>query len=95
MQQFGTRTKGLVVSLQSPWIEEIGDGNCLIRRPLPDKAGLSPVHCSWCSSLQCSKNLPQLNGCMFSGTDAVPVWCDQLHVVIGGRLPGVWCGQQC
>lgn len=45
-----------------------------------------------CFSLQCSKSLPQLPGCMFSGPGAVLVWSDPFHMVVPVFIPGVWCG---
>lgn len=89
MQRFGRRAKGLVVDLGFPCVEEIRDGNCLIRSSLPAKSGLSPGLCWCCCALwmlisPVLQRLPQLSSWMSSGPDAVLVQC-----LISGGYTGV------
>lgn len=67
------------MSSGSPWIEEIRDGNSLIRSPLPAEAGSSPVLRWCCCALQMliSPVLPKacpslLVGCFL---DQMQSWC--------------------
>lgn len=79
MQQFGTRAKGLVVSSGSLWIEEIRDGNCLIRSSLCAKAGLSPVlwWCCWCFTNAHLSSTPEACPSLVVGCflDQMQFWC--------------------